>query len=152
MSGFVFRTDATNTDLDGVRNPITDADSRQLMLAGERHDTVVVQGVVDKLTEGKVPQELSIVQRATTYYGPKLRLRDDRGAEYLLTAPGPDQHLVMWSANVDDKGFKESWRKLAEVKATLSDDRTRYHLCSQCGEPLKTAEHERLAKLGSCPF
>lgn len=153
MSGFAFKTNREqDDDAQEYRKPITDTQSKSLMLSGERHDSVELVTVVTKFSDqGVVPEQFSIKQRVDTYFGPKLLLASDGGQEYLLTAPGPDTHLCLWGEKTNERGYRESWVKLAEVKATLSDSQKSYHICPQCSEPLKSAGHEQMAAMGQCP-
>jgi len=130
--------------------PVTEYDSKMVMLRGERHDRITIENTVQSLTSGAdVPEELSIIQRNNTYYGPKLKLSTG-GQDYLLTAPGPDAHLLLWESVTDRNGFRKSWRKIAEVTAQIADDVPQYDLCPYCGEPLKSLDHERKAAVGQC--
>lgn len=150
MSGFAFRVDESQGSSDGVRKPVADAGSKSVMLAAERGDVISIVDVENNFSDGgSVPQSVSVKQRHNTFYGPKLLVKSEK--EYLMTAPGPDSHLYLWGGNLTDFGTRESWFKLAEVRATLEESTNRYHLCHECNEPLKTAEHEKLAALGQCP-
>jgi hypothetical protein len=135
-----------------VRKPVADAGSKSVMLAAERHDIISIVDVENQISDDNTVQQcVSVKQRHNTFYGPKLLVECESEREYLLTAPGPDRYLYLWGENVTEFGTRESWFKLAEVQATLNESRNRYHLCHECNEPLKTAEHEKLAAIGQCP-
>lgn len=152
MAGFTFSTTNDSEPDQGVRIPETDQSSKQLMLCGETQDEVGISTVEERLSDNlEIPDELIIKQRTNTYYGPKLLVISNSGKEHLITAPGPDSHLLLWAGNQNDRGNRRGWIKLAEVTAHLIDDKSRYHLCQQCNEPLQTADHQRLAAIGQCP-
>lgn len=131
--------------------PVTEYDSKMVMLRAERNDRIDIQKTVNQIepTEA-IPTSLTVARRTNTYYGPKIELRD-ANTEYLLTAPGPDAHLLLWKENRHTDGFRVGWRKIAEVKASFDDQQPQYDLCPYCGEPLKTLEHERESAVGKCP-
>ena len=152
MAGFTFSTKNNSEPEQGVRVPETDQSSKELMLRGETQDEVRISTVEEHLSDDfEVPEQVIIKQRTNTYYGPKLRAIANSGKEYLITAPGPDSHLLLWTGDLNNRGKSKGWIKLAEVTAHLVDDKSRYHLCQQCNEPLQTADHQRLAAIGQCP-
>lgn len=131
--------------------PITEHQSKLVMLRAERHDRIAIDSVESRLQSGQsLPDELTVVRRTDAYFGPKLLL-DDGVKNYLLTAPGPDTQLLLWGGEFADDGLRRGWQKLAEVTATLRDEQPQYDRCPMCGEPLKTLEHEREAAFGMCP-
>lgn len=151
MVGFTFSTKGHHTETEGIRSPKTNADSKGVMLKAEHRDTVHVGSVEDQfLEEYSVPDSLRIKQRTITYFGPKLLAENEDGTEFLLTAPGPGSQLMLWVGKDNTRGKREGWIQLAEVSARLPDSIDKYHLCPQCGDPLKTADHERQASLGMC--
>lgn len=131
--------------------PVTDYHSKMVMLRSERHDEIAISEIVTQIRRDvDVPLEATIVQRQCPYFGPKLLLH--AGEEnYLLTAPGPDTHLLLWSPEHDEYGERCGWTKLAEVKAQFVDDQPQYDLCPECGKPMQTLEHERKSAVGRCP-
>lgn len=121
------------------------------MLTAERHDVISIIDVETIFSDDpSVPESVSVKQRQNTFYGPKILVECKSEREYLMTAPGPDSHLYLWAENLTEYGTRESWFKLAEVRASLEDSRNRYHICHECNKPLKTAEHEKLAAIGQC--
>lgn len=130
--------------------PVTEYESKMVMLRAERDDRIEIQNTITQIEPAElVPSSLSVTQRTNTYYGPKIELRNGN-TEFLLTAPGPDAHLLLWKADSDTDGFRDGWRKIAEVKASFEDQQPQYDLCPYCGEPLKTLEHERESAVGKC--
>lgn len=131
--------------------PDTDYHSKLVMLRAERKDMVKICDVITRLQDDiSIPSEATVVKRTTPYFGPKLVLTADN-QNYLLTAPGPDTQLLLWSGNVLENGNRYGWQKLAEVTAQFIDDRPQYDLCPECGEPMQTVEHQRKAAVGRCP-
>lgn len=139
-------------EMDGTE-PITDSNSKQVMIAGERRDKIKIIDVVEIFDEEEIlPDSLTVVRKLSTYYGPELMLYGEKNGDqnYLLTAPGPDSYLLLWKANTDSREIRRSYSVIAEVKAKLSENST-YELCPDCGQPFKTIEHERAAAIGQCP-
>lgn len=141
-------------EMDGTK-PVTDRDSKMVMLRAERGDIVESREVISKCQEEvAIPNRLEVQRRVSTYYGAELLLRptdSDSREKYLITAPGPDSYLYLWSSETDEDGYREGWSVAAEIKASFSDDIPQYSLCSKCGEPIKNLEHVRLAAIDSCP-
>ena len=130
--------------------PVTDYNSKIVMLRAERHDHLHISEVVTQLRQaGDIPSEATVVRRTNPYFGPKLLLHSG-DTNYLLTAPGPDTQLLLWYPKLNANGERCDWEKLAEVKAAFADDQPQYDLCSECGEPMQTLEHERRAAMGQC--
>jgi hypothetical protein len=131
--------------------PVTEYSSKMVMLRAERHDIVQILDVHSRFRQSvDIPSEATVKKRSTPYYGPKIVLSgEDRS--YLLTAPGPDSHLILWKGKYLDDGERYGWEKLAEVSAQFADDQPQYDLCPECGNPLQTLEHERKAAVGRCP-
>jgi hypothetical protein len=122
-----------------------------VMLRAERGDNIQIVDVVTRLRKGSnIPSETTVVKRTTPYFGPKLVLTTENEC-YLLTAPGPDTQLLLWTANYLDDDEQYGWEKLAEVTAQFADDQPQYDLCPECGQPMQTIEHERNAAVGRCP-
>lgn len=122
------------------------------MLRAERKDSIIISKLAPE--DGNnitVPENLKIIQRKETYFGPALLSVDNEGINYKITAPGPDSHLLLWKSNTDKEGFCESWDPIAEIKARFTDDLPQYDICPKCKKPIKTAEHERLAIFDRCP-
>lgn len=125
-----------------------------VMLASERRDVIEISGVERRFEEDiDIPDALSVVERRAKYYGPELLVHAKLNGvdhNYLLTAPGPDSYLILWAAETDEENFRENWRVLAEVRATLAVDQPSYEICPDCGKPMKSIEHEQKAALGMC--
>lgn len=152
MAGFAFSADGDHGTEEGFRHPTTDQGSKSVMLRAELQDEVEILAVERRISESySVPDSVAIQQRTNTYYGPKLLAVAESGREYLLTAPGPDSDLLLWGEELHQQGGRTGWVKVAEIRGRLADDQGGYHLCHQCNEPLKTAEHQRLASMGQCP-
>lgn len=131
--------------------PVTDYHSKMVMLRSERHDEIAITEVVTRLrSDTDIPSEATIVQRQCPYFGPKLLLHAEK-ENYLLTAPGPDTHLLLWSPKYNEHSERSGWNKLAEIKAQFVDDQPQYDLCPECGQPMQTLEHERKSAVGRCP-
>lgn len=131
--------------------PITEYDSKIVMLRSERHDTIEITDTRTEIQPGHhIPEHLEVVRRTSTYFGPKL-LVQEAGERYLLTAPGPETQLLLWAADTGPDGFRKKWIKIAEVTARFADERPQYDLCPICSEPLQTLEHEREAAFSVCP-
>lgn len=143
--------DPIHTETGGHTEPITEYRSKMVMLRAERHDTIQILDVEVRFDHARdIPSEATVVKRTTPYFGPKLVL--DAGEEpFLLTAPGPESQLLLWTGQYTGTGDREGWQKLAEVTAQFADDQPQYDLCPECGEPLQTVEHERKAAIGRCP-
>lgn len=131
--------------------PVTESESKRVMLRAERQDRIQIVDVVTRLQQSKdIPSEATVARRTNPYFGPKLVL--SAGNEnYLLTAPGPDTQLLLWSGNYLDDGDRYGWNRLAEVTAQFADDQPQYDLCPECGQPIQSVEHERMAAFGRCP-
>lgn len=144
----------TRGRMDGTK-PVTDRNSKMVMLRAERGDIVENRGVISEYKEeATIPDRLEVQRRTSTYYGTELLLEptDNPSQEkYLITAPGPDSYLYLWVSDTDEDGFREGWSIAAEIKASFSEDIPQYSLCSKCGEPIKNLEHVRLAAIDSCP-
>jgi len=140
--------------LEGVDEPgppITEPDSKKVMLRAERNDQIQIVDVVKRLQQSEdIPSEATVARRTNPYFGPKLVLSaNDRN--YLLTAPGPDTQLLLWAGNYLDDGDRYGWNRLAEVTAQFTEDQPQYDLCPECGQPIQSVEHERMAAFGRCP-
>lgn len=144
--------DQSRRELSGTE-PVTDYASKQVMIAAERRDVISISDVVQWYSsEEELPEQMSVIRRQGTFYGPKLVLHADvdEDRNYLLTAPGPDAYLHLWRTNADEFGLKESNSLVAEVKARIAEGGD-YKLCPDCGKPFQDVEHERLAAIGECP-
>lgn len=135
-------------------DPETNSDSKTVLIAGERDDNVGITNIVSRYdTDAIVPSELSIIRREERYYGPELLLHasiDGVDQNYLLIAPGPTEQLQLWAAQRTDKNSRDGWIAVAEVQAALSAEQPPYEICDQCGEEIRTIQHERMAVLGRC--
>lgn len=129
--------------------PTTDHASRKVMLRAERRDSIEITEVERRFDSSEIPSKYKVVKRTETYFGPELLLAaNDRN--FLLTAPGPDTHLLLWSEHVNEREYRTDWDRTAEVRASI-DETPQYELCDQCGYPIRSEEHERLSLLGQCP-
>lgn len=125
-----------------MTRPTTDTTSKRVMLRAERGDTIFIQGF----------GRFEVTRRQPTYFGPKLLVTPaDAAGTYTaqLTAPGPDRDLRLWFPDRDEPGWRHGFVRGPEVTAAI-DDVGQYDICPRCGDPIKTAEHERLAAFGIC--
>lgn len=130
--------------------PVTDQTSKAVMLRAERHDRVKIEQTHRVLQdEPSIPNEIVVVQRSNTFYGPKLQASAS-DEPWMLTSPGPDAHVLLWKGSSSSDGFQSGWEKVAEVSVELVDSQRQYDLCPYCGDPLRTLEHERQAATGDC--
>lgn len=140
--------------MDGTK-PVTDRSSKMVMLRAERGDGIQISQVERTFQDHyDIPTGLEVQRRTPTFYGTELQLSPSdpqNSRSYLLTAPGPDAYLHLWAAVTDSDGYRESWEVVAEVRVAFSDELPQYSICSNCGEPIKSLEHERLAAINSCP-
>ena len=140
-------------ELDGPR-PLTSGSSKMVVLAGERKDLVEIGSIIERFRNGVVvPSEVTVLERESTYYGPKLLVHaqpDDVDRNYLITAPGPGSELMLWGAETDGENNRTGWYRLAEVKAQLAENQPSYEVCPQCKNAIQSIEHERMAALGMC--
>lgn len=141
----ILPTDSQRTDT----GPTTDYASRNVMLSAERRDTIEIESIEQRFTQVNIPEDLEVVERTTTYFGPELLLQSN-DSNFLLTAPGPDCQLLLWSEVVNERGYRQEWGRLAEVRASIAET-LQYEICDQCGYPIRTEEHERLSAIGRCP-
>lgn len=136
--------------MDGTK-PVTGFDSKTVMLRAERKDPIKITQVVDSAVPSQmIPSACVVTRRTDTYFGPKLLLDAD-GRTFLLTAPGPDMHLILWELQSTGENGHQRWAQLAEVMADFDGEPPAYNICIDCGEPIQTAEHERLSLIGRCP-
>lgn len=134
--------------------PVTDYDSQTVMLAAERHDNIHITDIVTSFTdEVAMPDRVSVIAQSQTYYGPSLLVHADLNGEdhnYLLTAPGPSSQLYLWAGDGPIEGKRRRWVAVAEIKAALATEQPPYRKCPQCGELIRTIEHERESVLDNC--
>ena len=116
----------------------TDSDSKTVMLRAERDDEILVDD-----------EHYQVLQRQQTYFGPLLLLQGFGEVRYQLFAPGPYRNLRLLREVTDSEGFRVGWDDCGLVEAELKDTK-QYDICDQCGEPLKTAEHEKDSAYGLC--
>lgn len=135
--------------------PITDQQSKSVMLRAERGDPLLANEIIQKFhKEATIPKELTVCQRVSTYYGTELLLEPgnkNAKQKFLVTAPGPDAFLYFWTANTDSDGFQTNWAVAAEVKMRFKENLPQYTICNQCGEEIESLEHEKLAAMDNCP-
>lgn len=137
------------------RGPLTSYASQSVMLAAERNDNIDIQEVVEKFdSDCFIPDEVTVIKRTQTYYGPELLVHSNVNEEdrnYLLTAPGPGSHLYLWAGELnEDTEKREGWYLAGEVEATLETEQPPYETCDQCGELIRTIHHERESVLSQC--
>lgn len=130
--------------------PTTEYESRKVMRCAERNDVIELLEIREHFNSHRIPGQYTVVERTSTYYGPELLLEAE-GMNWRLTAPGPDTQLLLWSEDVNDRGFREKWCRLAEVEVEISDTSS-YDICPSCGGRIRTEEHERLSKIDRCPI
>lgn len=138
--------------------PVTDHDSKTVILQAGRRDKISIIEVVDRISEDiEIPDMASVVKRTATYFGVKLMLHAEHDGEdynYVLTAPGPDAYLLLWGANTrkdeDGRKWRSSWYPGAEVKAYLHEPDNEFRWCRVCRQPMETIQHERESALGIC--
>lgn len=136
-------------------HPTTDGDSRQVMLAANRHDNIIITDVVERYRDTHtVPESVSVIQRNLRYYGPELMVHtevDGFNRNYLFIAPGPVDELQLWGDVLTDDGqYRSNWVLVADITAVLADDQPNYEICDQCGGPIRTLDHEQAAIFGEC--
>lgn len=136
------------TESSNAYGPSTSFDSQEVMLRAERCDTIIVTDVMRCDADIELPQSYDVVQRTETYFGPELMLEAAQ-CNYLLIAPGPDRQLDLY-IDTSDHGEPRSWKRIAEITAEI-DETPSYDLCPQCGNPLRSVYHERMAAIGRCP-
>lgn len=135
--------------LDGTE-PVTDFDSKTVMLRAERHDPLRITEIVESaVVPGSIPEIFVVSRRADTYYGPKL-VTEAQQRTFCFTAPGPDAHILLWELTSSNGDGHQRWTQLAEVKVDFDGEPPAYNICAECGEPIQTAVHERLSLLGRC--
>lgn len=130
--------------------PVTEYASKKVMVGSERGDCILISEAVETAPEIEVPLRLEVIRTIETYYGPELLLVGHSGQNFKLTAPGPDTHLLLWTAETNEDGFCEGWNPVAEVVAEFGQSMTTYDFCDSCGEPIRSIEHERVALIGEC--
>lgn len=134
--------------------PITSHDSQTVMISAERHDNIKVEEVVTRFSDSyQIPESLTVIRRVETYHGPELMGHSKiEGSDwnYLLTAPGRHKHLYLWVGDGPVEGKRRTWEAIAEIKASLPVEQPPYEKCKQCGETIRTIEHEREAISENC--
>lgn len=134
-----------------TNQPVASYKSKQVVLTAQRHDPVKITNIFDiKEGAGSIPKDLDVIQRFDSFFGPDIRLKDETGTNYKITAPGPDRHLFLWLAKTDKEGFCKEWSIIAEVEAKFGEDLPSYDKCPECNGVIKSAAHERAAIFGYC--
>lgn len=140
--------------MDGTK-PVTDRESKMVMLRAERGDRLSINATVQQFKPDiSIQEKFEVQRRISTYYGTELLLEplgSGQRSKFLLTAPGPDTFLYLWVSETDSDGFREGWSVAAELKVSFSEGVPQYALCEECGNPIKSLEHERLAAMDNCP-
>lgn len=117
--------------------PSTSYETKKVLMRAEREDHVEIDG----------HGEYEVARRKQTYYGPTLYLSPVDGVGNNLKAHGhPRRELVLIERVTNEGGFVIGEKPVGDAKAELVEAK-QYDMCA-CGEPLKTAEHERQAHLG----
>lgn len=140
--------------MDG-NEPITDYKSKTVMMAAERNDIICIVDAVNLFHERvQLPDEVSVLKRTDTYYGPELMVHsaiDGKDENFLINAPGPGSYLHLWEMKTNkQEDCRTGWRLAAEIKAALAAEQPPYQTCESCGEIIRTIEHERKSVLGTC--
>ncbi|MFB6187023.1 MAG: hypothetical protein ABEI86_09190, partial [Halobacteriaceae archaeon] len=104
------------TEMNG-NEPVTDYDSKTVMMAAERKDNIQIVDIVRKFQDQvEVPNEVSVVKRTDTYYGPELLVHstvDGVDTNHLINAPGPSSFLHFWTAKTSQDSTRRSGWTLA---------------------------------------
>lgn len=132
---------------------VTDADSKTVMLAAERGDSIRITEIVSRRINCDLPDVVEVLRRSEPYYGPKifaLGSVNDEERNFILTAPGPGSQLMLWMDDIATNGKRRGWVEAAEVTASLAVEQPPYERCSECGEIIRSIEHERAALSGQC--
>lgn len=120
--------------------PVTDHQSKKVMLRAERGDTVLIN---DSFTA-------EVVERQGGYYGPRLTLwSEERELNYKLHGLSFDSGLLLWEAVTNEDNFITGWRKVGEVSAEIAATEP-YDICEHCELPIRSLQHERFSALGLC--
>ena len=134
--------------------PTTSHESKTVVLAAERGDRVKIGKTIQAFHEDQfIPDEVTVLKRNSTYYGPKLLVHaefDGEDHNFLLNAPGPASELMLWAGETSGVNGISSWYRLAEVQASLAEEQSSFEICPQCKNPMRSVEHERMASLGMC--
>lgn len=134
--------------------PRTDGDSRRVMVVANRNDQIEIMQVNHRHEESfEIPAHVTVLQRQLRYYGPELMVHsgmDEVDQNYLITAPGPDANLHLWGGVLTPNNKRENWVRIADITAKLADSQPKYETCNQCGDPIKTLDHEQAALVGEC--
>lgn len=135
--------------------PVTEYDSKTVMIGGEKDDKIIVEEIVRRFSnDSYIPDEVTVIKRMETYYGPELFLRskaDGRTFNHTLHAPGPTAQLYLWNAKTRNNGQRRyGWELVAEIKAVFSSEQPPYERCQTCNELIRTVEHNRKALMGIC--
>lgn len=132
---------------------VTDSDSKTVMITAERGDIVTVKSIESTFIDTDIPEEFEVLRRTEPYYGPKLLMFasvNDDERNFLLTAPGPLSQLKLWIDDLAASGKRQGWIEAAEVTASLAVEQPPYERCPECGEMIRSIEHERASISGLC--
>lgn len=129
--------------------PTTDTETsyptERVLMRAEHKDEIKLHNASLSARKKNIPEEVIVVKRNLTYYGPKLRVESlDDGEQYFLTVPGPDSEAMLWE--LVDTGRQ----RMAEVSLEFSGSVPKYDFCLHCNEPLSTVAHRRRAAVGGC--
>lgn len=131
-------------------NAETSHANKLIMLRADCGDTISVESIHESFAAHvEMPPMLTVRQRKTTYYGPKLLCEHDK-RWWFLSASGPKSELLLWHCFPPSGSRGEAWQKVAEVSAAFTENVPTYSLCEHCGKPLQTLEHERSSESGAC--
>lgn len=141
----------------GGDGTVTEYASKTVMLQAGRRDNIAITEVVDRFQDDvRIPESVSVIKRSARYYGPELLVHDEEDGEdfnYSITCPGPGAHLLLWEPETETyegRKMRSGWRVAAEIRAALAAEQPPYPECPECGELVRTIQHERVAAIGVC--
>jgi len=121
----------------------TTTDTKRVFLRANKGDEIKIVDIKQRFENKDIPESFKIVQRQETYYGPKIRV-EGPSEQWFLSSPARDLEGILWHIEEMD------WVRTAEVELDFTGELPQYDICSYCGEPIKTTEHETAAYLGTC--
>lgn len=139
------------SEVDGTET-VADGKSKSVMLEAEHGDTVEITDVHTGCR--RVPEQMEVIDRTNTYYGPWIGLKAKRGFEgqelgWRLTCPDAQSHLVLWKTVTDSDDYIQTRVRYSTVSAKIRNV-SGYDICGGCGEPIKDPMHRSMAMLGQC--
>lgn len=132
--------------------PTADNSSKKVLLNATPDDRIQITAVHAGMR--RVPEQMRVVSRTNTYYGPAIRLipPEDWVGErtnFMLTCPDRYSRLVLWKAVTDHEGYIHRYLKIARVSAEIFQV-AQYDICEGCEEPIKDPMHRSMAMFGRC--